>query len=772
MRGEVGGKAARVRSARSPLPLSAEVRPPFCEAAALPAAAMRPGIKLFVGNVPEEATAEELSELFAGAAGPVLGIALMKQFAFVHLRDEAAAARAIAQLNGHQLHGRRIVVEPSRPRPTNTCKIFVGNVSAACTSGELRSLFQQYGTVVECDVVKDYAFVHMENEADAKVAIENLNGKEVKGRRVNVELSTNVQKKGMGPAVQAGVVVDKNKRIGLEYREKFQPKIEGFEQRRVADAAFPSAAAGYAAAAASSSSLYDYQQRFGTAAAGKYDGFDPQARPSSPAYFGRDRSPLRRSPTRAGGYSAVTLPMTAQPAAYRAQPSASLGAAYRAQPSASLGMAYRPQPTTGQAAAYRAQPSASLGGAYRSQAAVALGASGAQPGANSLASYGAQPAAASYGAQPAAASQLSSYSVQSTALASSYGAQAASGYSATYGAQAAAAYGAQPAAGPTVSYGAQAVATHVASYGVQAAAGHTASYGAQSLDGHAASYGAQAGAVLSVSYSAQAVAAHATSYGAQPMAGHTAASYGAQPVAGHSASYGAQPVAALSASYGAQPTAGHSASYGAQPAANLPASYGSQSAAALSATYGAPAGSSLAASYGSQAAAASYKAQASAPLTAAYRAQASNSMAASYPVQQASSASLAAAYRAQPGSAYDGPSQLGQQAASYLGLSQAAAVAPPYERTRLSPPRSAGYDDPYKKSSALAKRYNSDRRLSDLSDYRRLADSPLAYRRSPTKSPLDYRRLPEAHADYARYSGGYGDYLPPARVHSGYQRRL
>ncbi|XP_031466522.1 RNA-binding protein 14-like isoform X1 [Phasianus colchicus] len=721
---------------------------------------MRPGIKLFVGNVPEEATAEELSELFSGVAGPVLGIALMKQFAFVHLRDEAAAARAITQLNGHQLHGRRIVVEPSRPRPTNTCKIFVGNVSAACTSGELRSLFQQYGTVVECDVVKDYAFVHMENEADAKVAIENLNGKEVKGRRVNVELSTNVQKKGAGLAVPAGVVVDKNKRIGLEYREKFQPKIEGFEQRRLTDSAFPSAAAGYAAT--SSSSLYDYQQRFGTAA--KYDGFDAQPRPSSPTYFGRDRSPLRRSPSRAG-YSAATLPVTAQPAAYRAQPSASLGAAYRAQPSASLGVAYRPQPTTGQAAAYRAQPSASLGAAYRSQAAVSLGAS--QPAAGSLASYGAQPAAASYGAQPAA-SQLSGYGLQSSTLASSYGAQAASGYSAAYGAQAAAAaYGVQAAAGPTASYSVQSVATHVASYGTQ-----PTGYGVQPVDGHAASYGAQPGTALPASYGAQPVAAHASSYGAQPVAGHATA-YGAQPVAGHSASYGAQPVAAaLSASYGAQPTAGHSASYGAQPAANLPASYGSQ-AAALSATYGAPAASSLAASYGSQAAA-SYKAQASVPLTAAYRAQASNSMAASYPAQQASSASLVAAYRAQPGSAYDGPSQLGQQAASYLGLSQAAAaaVAPPYERTRLSPPRSAGYDDPYKKSSALAKRYNSDRRLSELSDYRRLADSPLAYRRSPTKSPMDYRRLPDAHADYARYSGGYGDYLPAARVHSGYQRRL
>ncbi|KAM6188573.1 RNA-binding protein 14 [Sarcoramphus papa] len=735
---------------------------------------MRPGIKLFVGNVPEEATAEELSELFAGAAGPVLGIALMKQFAFVHLRDEAAAARAITQLNGHQLHGRRIVVEPSRPRPTNTCKIFVGNVSAACTSGELRSLFQQYGTVVECDVVKDYAFVHMENEADAKVAIENLNGKEVKGRRVNVELSTNVQKKGAGQALPPALGLDKSKRIGLEYREKFQPKIEGFDQqRRAADAAFPSAtAAGYTA----TSSLYDYQQRFGTGGAGKYEAFEAQARPASPSYFGRDRSPLRRSPTRAG-YAAVTLPMTAQPAAYRAQPSASLGATYRAQPSASLGVAYRPQPTTGQAASYRAQPSASLGSAYRSQPSVSLGASGAQPAANSLGSYGAQ-ATASYGAQPAA-SQLSGYGVQSAALASSYGAQAASSYSASYGAQAAAAaaYGAQAAAGPAASYGAQAVATHVASYGAQAAAtGHAASYGAQPVDGHAASYGAQPSAALSASYGAQAVAAHATSYGAQAVASHAAAA-AYQPVAGHSASYGAQPAAALSASYGAQPAAGHSASYGAQPAANLPASYGSQSAAALSATYGAQAASSLAASYGSQAAAAaaaSYKAQASAPLTAAYRAQASGSMVASYPAQQASSASLAAAYRAQPGSAYDGPSQLGQQAASYLGLSQAAAaaVAPPYERTRLSPPRSAAYDDPYKKSSALAKRYGSERRLSDLSDYRRLADSPLAYRRSPTKSPMDYRRLPEAHADYARYSGGYGDYLPAARVHSGYQRRL
>ncbi|XP_071588686.1 RNA-binding protein 14 isoform X1 [Heliangelus exortis] len=738
---------------------------------------MRPGIKLFVGNVPEEATAEELSELFAGVAGPVLGIALMKQFAFVHLRDEAAAARAIAQLNGHQLHGRRIVVEPSRPRPTNTCKIFVGNVSAACTSGELRSLFQQYGTVVECDVVKDYAFVHMENEADAKVAIENLNGKEVKGRRVNVELSTNVQKKGGGGGGGAGgggglglnqnpppsLPLDKTKRLGLEYREKFTPKLEPFDQRRAGDAA--------AAFSSSSANLYDYHQRFGVA---KYEPFDPQPRPPSspppPSYFPRDRSPLRRSPYAAA--AAVALPVAAQPVSYRAQPSASLGPAYRAQPSSSLGPSYRPQPTTGPA--YRAQPSSSLGGAYRAQplnssivqpqnsfgGGAAYGAQNASyPGAQN-ASYGGAQTASYGGAPPPAASQLSAYGVQSAALAS-YGAQpaVASGYSASYGTQTV--YGAPPSA----SYGA--VATHVASYTAHAG------YGAAAIDGHAGAYGAaaQPGAALSTSYGA--VAAHAATYGAQPLAGGHHPAY--QPVTAPSVpSYGAQPVA----NYGAQLAtgqlaAGHAAAYGAQPAANLPGSYGGQSAAAvaLSATYGAQA-SSLVTSYGSQVATA-YKAQVS-----AYRAQpGAAAVPASYPPpppqpssssSSSSSAALAAAYRAYEG----GPNQLGQSAASYLGLAQAP-VAPPYERTRLSPPRSAApYEDPYKKPAALAKRYGAERRLSDLSDFRRVTDSPLAYRRSPTKSPLDYRRLPDP--DYPpRYSGGYGgDYLPAPRLHSGYQRRL
>ncbi|KAF6105848.1 RNA binding motif protein 14 [Phyllostomus discolor] len=573
-------------------------------------------MKIFVGNVDgADTTPEELAALFA-PYGTVMSCAVMKQFAFVHMRENAGAVRAIEALHGHELRpGRALVVEMSRPRPLNTWKIFVGNVSAACTSQELRSLFERRGRVIECDVVKDYAFVHMEKEADAKAAIAQLNGKEVKGKRINVELSTKGQKKGPGLAIQSG---DKTKKPGA------------------GDTAFPGAG-GFSA-------TFDYQQAFGNSTGG----FDGQARQPTPPFFGRDRSPLRRSPPRAS----YVAPLTAQPATYRAQPSVSLGAAYRAQPSASLGVGYRTQPMAAQAASYRAQPSVSLGAPYRGQLASPSSQSAA---ASSLGPYGgAQPSASalsSYGGQPGAASSLNSYGAQGSSLAS---------------------YGNQPS-----SYGAQAAS----SYGVRAAA----------------------------SYNAQGAASSLGSYGAQ------AASYGAQGAAS-SLAYGAQ-----AASYNAQP----SASYNAQPSATLAAPYRTQSA----------------------------------------------SLAASYAAQQHPQA--AASYRGQPGNAYDGA---GQPSAAYLSMSQGAvananSTPPPYERTRLSPPR-ASYDDPYKKAVAMSKRYGSDRRLAELSDYRRLSESQLSFRRSPTKSSLDYRRLPDAHSDYARYSGSYNDYLRAAQMHSGYQRRI
>ena len=72
-------------------------------------------------------------------------------------------------------------------------KIYVGNLSFDTTQGSLEGLFSNYGAVNEVAVVTDrdtgrprgFAFVTMDDE-NAKKAIEELNGNEFEGRRLNV----------------------------------------------------------------------------------------------------------------------------------------------------------------------------------------------------------------------------------------------------------------------------------------------------------------------------------------------------------------------------------------------------------------------------------------------------------------------------------------------------------------------------------------------------------------------------------------------------------
>lgn len=68
-----------------------------------------------------------------------------------------------------------------------TFKLFIGNLDEKTQPAELRPLFEKYGTVVECDVVKNYGFVHMENEQQGRDAIQNLNGYVVNANPIKVE---------------------------------------------------------------------------------------------------------------------------------------------------------------------------------------------------------------------------------------------------------------------------------------------------------------------------------------------------------------------------------------------------------------------------------------------------------------------------------------------------------------------------------------------------------------------------------------------------------
>jgi len=70
-------------------------------------------------------------------------------------------------------------------------KLYVGNLGdgGTITSDDLRPLFETYGAVTECECIKNYAFVHMDDEPASTEAVRNLNGSSVKGRSIKVEKS-------------------------------------------------------------------------------------------------------------------------------------------------------------------------------------------------------------------------------------------------------------------------------------------------------------------------------------------------------------------------------------------------------------------------------------------------------------------------------------------------------------------------------------------------------------------------------------------------------
>lgn len=72
--------------------------------------------------------------------------------------------------------------------------IYVGNLASDVTETDLRTAFEAFGAVISVKVITDrfsgqskgFSFVEMPSTAEAQAAITGLNGKEVKGRALNV----------------------------------------------------------------------------------------------------------------------------------------------------------------------------------------------------------------------------------------------------------------------------------------------------------------------------------------------------------------------------------------------------------------------------------------------------------------------------------------------------------------------------------------------------------------------------------------------------------
>jgi len=76
-------------------------------------------------------------------------------------------------------------------------KLYVGNLSYETTEDDLRTLFEQAGTVKSVALIKDrdtgrsrgFAFVEMETQAEAEKAISQFHGAQLKERELTVNMA-------------------------------------------------------------------------------------------------------------------------------------------------------------------------------------------------------------------------------------------------------------------------------------------------------------------------------------------------------------------------------------------------------------------------------------------------------------------------------------------------------------------------------------------------------------------------------------------------------
>ncbi len=91
--------------------------------------------------------------------------------------------------------------------------IYVGNLPREITEDEVRQAFEAFGQVTEVRIIADkfsgeskgFGFVEMPSKDEAEKAIEEMNGKDMKGRALNVnEARPKVERRGGGGGGRRG----------------------------------------------------------------------------------------------------------------------------------------------------------------------------------------------------------------------------------------------------------------------------------------------------------------------------------------------------------------------------------------------------------------------------------------------------------------------------------------------------------------------------------------------------------------------------------------
>lgn len=168
--------------------------------------------KLYVGNVPYDVESARLAQIFEGA-GTVEIVEIIgnretgqsRGFGFVTMSTVEEADKAVEMFHRYDLNGRLLTVNKaarkgSRPPPRVSeprNRIYVGNLPWSVDDARLEQVFSEYGKVVSARVVSDresgrsrgFGFVVLSSEAEMNDAIANLDGQNLDGRAIRVNVA-------------------------------------------------------------------------------------------------------------------------------------------------------------------------------------------------------------------------------------------------------------------------------------------------------------------------------------------------------------------------------------------------------------------------------------------------------------------------------------------------------------------------------------------------------------------------------------------------------
>ena len=199
-----------------------------------------PGCNIFIYHAPLTWDDSTLNAIF-GAYGKIVSATIMKHkntglskgFGFVGYDKPQSAAAAIEAMNGFEISGKRLKVQlksegkvglgggitavstPAGVQGGATehgpagCNLFIYYCPDRWDDEELKLAFTAYGNVTSATIMKNretglskcFGFVTFDNPIAAQQAIQGLNGFEVEGKRLKVELKQN-KTKGMPQAGQ------------------------------------------------------------------------------------------------------------------------------------------------------------------------------------------------------------------------------------------------------------------------------------------------------------------------------------------------------------------------------------------------------------------------------------------------------------------------------------------------------------------------------------------------------------------------------------------